>query len=172
MNRRRLLCQAFVLTPLPAALLAACGEDEGFAEGMLPIKWDRDTCARCGMAISDRRFAVQVRGGAKKQAFKFDDIGCATTWCSEKVGQHSWINDPATRFWVAEFVSAGAGGAGKGLRWLPARDAHYLSGPRSPMGYNLAAYAQAQAGSLSFETMAEQTAATWPANCRSGAKST
>jgi hypothetical protein len=51
-------------------------------------------CVRCGMAISDRRFAVQLRGGPKNEAFKFDDIGCATTWCSEKVGQHPWINDP------------------------------------------------------------------------------
>lgn len=92
MNRRRLLSLA--LTPLAGAVLAACGEDEGFAEGMLPIKWDRDTCVRCAMAISDRRFAVQVRGGPKNLAFNFDDIGCATTWCSEKVGQHPWINDP------------------------------------------------------------------------------
>jgi hypothetical protein len=70
---------------------------------MLPIKWDRDTCVRCGMAIGDRRFAVRLRGGPKNEAFKFDDIGCATTWCSEKVGQHPWMNDPATRWWVADF---------------------------------------------------------------------
>lgn len=166
MNRRRLL--GLALTPLASALLAACGEDEGFAEGMLPIKWDRDTCARCAMAISDRRFAVQVRGGPKNLVFNFDDIGCATTWCSEKVGQHPWINDPATRFWVAEF---GSTGAGKGPRWLPARQAHYVSGPNSPMGYNLAAHAQPQARSLVFEAMAEQTAAAWPANCRPGTPS-
>ena len=167
MNRRHLL--ALPMTPLAAALLAACGQDEGFADGMLPIKWDRDACARCGMAISDRRFAVQLRGGARNLAFKFDDIGCATTWCSEKVGQHPWINDPATRWWVADFS---ASGAAAGTRWLPARTAHYASGPRSPMGYNLAAYAQPQAGSLAFEAMAEKTAATWPANCRPGAKTT
>lgn len=161
MNRRHLL--GFTLTPLAAAL-AACSRDDGdWAEGMLPIKWDRDTCQRCSMAISDRRFAVQLRGGPKNEAFKFDDIGCATTWCSEKVRLIPWLNDPATRWWVADF-------GGNGRRWLAARDAHYAPGPRSPMGYNQAASAQPQAGSVPFEAMAETTAAAWPANCRPGAK--
>ena len=61
------------LTPL-AAMLSACGKS-GWPEGMAEIKWDRDTCTRCRMAISDRRFAAQVRGGPKDQVFKFDDIG-------------------------------------------------------------------------------------------------
>ena len=153
------------LTPIAAALLAGCGADEGFADGMLPIKWDRDTCARCGMAIGDRRFAAQLRGGPGNQAVKFDDIGCATTWCSEKAGAMPWLNEPATRWWVADFN-------GGGKRWLPARAAHYARGPRSPMGYDLAAHAQAVPDSLSFEAMAEKTAATWPANCRPGTRST
>lgn len=155
----------FVLLPLAAALLAACGEDDGaWAEGMAPIKWDRDTCARCGMAIGDRRFAAQLRGGPKNEAIKFDDIGCATTWCSEKVRLFPWINEPATRFWVAAFD-------GNGRRWLDARSAHYAPGPASPMGYNRAAYAEPRPDSVAFETMAEQTAAAWPVNCRPAVKS-
>ncbi|MFO1327306.1 MAG: nitrous oxide reductase accessory protein NosL [Rubrivivax sp.] len=159
MNRRHLL--GIALTPLAAALLTACGrsDDGTWAEGMAPIVWDRDTCARCGMAIGDRRYAAQLRGGPKDEVFKFDDIGCAVTWCTEKVAARPWINDPATRLWVAEF-------AGQGRRWLPARQAHYVVGPNSPMGYNQAAYPTPQPGSLAFEDMAEQTAAAWPANCR------
>jgi copper chaperone NosL len=162
MNRRGFL-QSLALTPVAAAVLAGCGQaDDGFADGMLPIKWDRDNCVRCGMAIGDRRFASELRGGPKNEAFKFDDIGCATTWCSEKVSIHPWLNDPATRWWVAAFD-------GNGRHWLPARQAHYAdASARSPMGYNRAAYAQALAGSVPFETMAEQTAAAWPANCRPG----
>jgi copper chaperone NosL len=30
----------------------------GWPDGMVEIKWDRDTCPRCSMVISDRRFAA------------------------------------------------------------------------------------------------------------------
>ena len=153
----RLATAGFVLTPLAAAL-SACTKS-GWPEGMAEIVWDRDTCARCSMVISDRRFAAELRGGPRDTVYKFDDIGCAVTWCTEKVAARPWINDPATRLWVAEF-------AGQGRRWLPARQAHYVVGPNSPMGYNQAAYPAPQPGSLAFEDMAEQTAAAWPANCR------
>jgi copper chaperone NosL len=161
MRRRQLLAHGLLLTPLAAALLAACGDKEVFAEGMLPIKWDRDTCTQCSMAISDRRFAVQLRGGPGDQAYKFDDIGCAATWCADKHAQHPWASTAATRWWVAEFGSTP-------LRWLDARRAFYIGGKTSPMGYNFGAVAQPQAGSLAFEDMAEKTAAAWPANCRPG----
>lgn len=161
MNRRALFAHGLLLTPMAAALLAACGDEGRWPEGMLPIKWDRDTCARCGMAISDRRFAVQLRGGPKNTAFKFDDIGCAATWCTEKLSLHPWMNDPSTRFWVAEFGAAGE-------RWLDARRAHFLKGPRSPMGYDYGAHATAQPGSVDLAALGPQVSATWPANCRPG----
>jgi nitrous oxide reductase accessory protein NosL len=160
MNRRTLLQHGLALTPLAAALLAACGDDDGaWPEGMLPIKWDRDTCARCSMAISDRRFAAQVRGGPRQQAFKFDDIGCAMSWCAEKHKLHPWLADAATRYWVAESRS-------NGTQWLDARRAHYITGPRSPMGYDLLALAAPQPGSLDFAGMSQKVVQTWPADCR------
>lgn len=66
--------------------------------------------------------------------------------------------EPATRIWVADFSSAGK-------QWLAAASAHYVNGKASPMGYNYAAYAEPQGGSLSFDAMGQKTAATWPANC-------
>ena len=67
MDRRRFLADAvftgFALTPI-AAMLAACGR-ASMPEGMAEVKWDRDTCVRCSMVLSDRRFAAQVRGGPK-----------------------------------------------------------------------------------------------------------
>lgn len=161
MNRRTLLRHSFALTPLATVLLAACGDDGSWPEGMVAFKWDRDTCTRCKMSISDRRFACQIRGGANNTAYKFDDIGCATTWRAAKLKEHPWINDPATRFWVAEFN-------GKGEKWLPARNAHYQSGKTSPMGYNFAAFSSAQADTLSFEAMCQQTSGMWPADCQPG----
>lgn len=166
MNRRHLLrhglTHGLALSPVAAALLAGCGQDEGhWAEGMLPIKWDRDTCARCNMVISDRRFAAQLRGGPRETAFKFDDIGCAASWCADKLKMHPWINDPATRLWVADASS-------QGTRWLDARRAHYVNGPRSPMGYDFAAQAQPAAGSVDFDTLARKVVEAWPSNCTPG----
>lgn len=160
MRRRALLAHGFVLTPL-ATLLTACGDEGSWPKGMLPFKWDRDNCLRCGMAISDRRFPAQIRGGPKNTAFKFDDIGCAATWYDEKRKEYPWMMDVATRFWVADFGS-------KGERWLDARSAYYLSGKTSPMGYNYGAFSQAQSGSLDFNAMSRKTASMWPANCLPG----
>lgn len=158
LRRRSLLAHGFALTPLASLLLAACGDEGSWAEGMVPIKWDRDTCTRCKMVISDRRFACQMRGGPKATAFKFDDIGCAATWRAEKLAEHPWMTDSATKLWVAEFGS-------KGDKWLDALSAHYLSGKTSPMGYNYAAFAQPQPDSIAFGPMGQKTTGTWPANC-------
>ena len=40
-------------------LLGACGGDP--PTGAVEITWDRDVCEHCSMAISDRRYAAQVR---------------------------------------------------------------------------------------------------------------
>ena len=44
---------------------------------MVPIKWDRDTCVRCNMVISDPRFAADLsflgnRLGLTFEAYEFD----------------------------------------------------------------------------------------------------
>ena len=140
----RLAVGGFALTPL-AALLSACGKS-GWPEGMAEIKWDRDTCTRCRMAISDRRFAAQVRGGPKDQVFKFDDIGCVVFWLKEQ----AWGNDANVRLWVANAASKP-----DQLTWLDPLQAHYVAGKTSPMGYNFAAYGQAPAGSVTFSEMRE-----------------
>lgn len=132
----------FVLTPL-AALLAACGR-ASMPEGMVEIKWDRDVCVRCSMALSDRRFAAQARGGPKDASYKFDDIGCAMFWLLDQ----AWGSDAATRIWVADVASRG-----EAVQWLDARKAWYVGGRTSPMGYNYGASAAPQAGALEFADM-------------------
>lgn len=159
MKRRSLLGHGFVLTPL-AALLSACAEEGHWPDGMAPIKWDRDVCTRCKMTISDRRFTSQIRGGSSNLAFKFDDIGCATTWRAEKLKEYPWLTEAATRFWVADF-------SGKGEKWLNARSAHYLSGKTSPMGYNYAAFSEPLTDSIGFESMCQKTSGMLPADCLS-----
>ena len=147
MQRREFLRTALGGLVIVGAGLPGCSKASGWPEGMAEIKWDRDTCARCSMVISDRRFAAELRGGDKATVFKFDDVGCAVFWMRDKTKDYPWLAEPATRFWVADAT-------GKGDKWLEARQAHYGSGAMSPMGYNFSARAYAEAGSLDFAAMA------------------
>lgn len=142
-----LAASGFALTPLAAAL-GACSRVE-LPEGLAEVTWDRDTCARCNMVISDRRFAAQAYGGPKKQNWKFDDIGCAVFWLQAQ----PWGGEAATRIWVAD--SAGS----DSVAWLDARAAHYTGGRASPMGYNFAAVRGALPGSLDFAAMRQHVLA-------------
>ena len=134
-------------------LLAGCGRHGEWPEGMAPIVWDRDTCVRCKMVISDRRFAAQVRGGPQNAAFRFDDVGCAVFWMRDHAIDMPWLAEAGTRFWVAD-----AGSRPEQVRWLEPRAAQYVT-RSSPMGYNFAAVAQPQAGSVDFATMREHVLA-------------
>lgn len=131
-----------------------CDREAGtWPPGMQPIKWDRDTCARCNMVISDPRFAAEMRGGEKNTVFKFDDIGCLVFWQRDKAAQYPWMADPATRMWVADSADM------SGASWLDPRQARYLGGRLSPMGYNFAAVRDAVPQSLTFGAMREQVLA-------------
>ena len=147
----RLTVGGLTLTPLALAL-SACGKSE-WPEGMAEIKWDRETCPRCSMVISDRRFAAQLRGGPKDMVVKFDDIGCFTFWIRDNLKTHPWLADPATRMWVADVTSKG-----KEVIWLDPRKAQYIT-RTSPMGYNFGAVAYPQLGCLDFEGMRQHVLA-------------
>jgi hypothetical protein len=150
-SKRRLILAGFALSPL-AMSLSACGKNGLWPEGMVEIKWDRDTCARCSMVISDRRFAAQIRGGEKNTAFKFDDVGCAVFWLRDKLNEFPWMTAAATRYWVADSTT-------KGERWLDPRSARYVGGKTSPMGYNYAAVAYPQAGAFDWQEMGQHVLA-------------
>ncbi|MDD5240558.1 MAG: protein NosL [Sulfuricella sp.] len=128
---------------LGAALLLLTACSRAPETGPVEIKWDRDICTRCSMAISDRHYAVEVRGGPKKQVSKFDDIGCAIFWLKDK----PWSNDPNTEIWVADFRSG---------KWLDARAARYVAGKHSPMGYGYGATSEGDFGSISFDEARKQ----------------
>jgi nitrous oxide reductase accessory protein NosL len=147
MNRRRFIADAlaagFVLTPLGAAL-TGCGKSV-LPEGMVATVFDRDTCVRCKMAISDRRFVAQVKGGPKGENFKFDDIGCVTFWLREQ----AWGAVDDAKIWVADSFLSGA----DRVAWVDARAAFYVGGKTSPMGYNYGASAMDMPGALNFNDM-------------------
>ena len=119
-------------------LLVGCsGED---ATGPGEVRWDRDSCTRCAMAVSDRHFSAQVRGGAvgqKTRLYKFDDIGCALVWLD---GQ-PWKGDARTEIWVTDQLSG---------EWIDARLASYVAGKITPMDYGLGAQPEALPGAMDF----------------------
>lgn len=131
-----------IILPVAALLLlASCSREP--QTGPAEVKFDRDTCVHCSMAVSDRHYAAQVRGGPKHQAYKFDDLGCALSW----LNRQPWGNDPVTEIWVAHFRD--------GI-WLNARTAHYVGGKTTPMAYGFGATTDAIPGSISFEEARKQ----------------
>jgi hypothetical protein len=133
--------------------LAGCSGKGDWPEGMAEVKWDRDTCVRCSMVISDRRFAAEMRGGPKNTVFKFDDIGCAMFWLRDKAANYPWMAEAATRLWVADVNNRG-----NDVRWHEAKTAQYI-GKVSPMGYNYGAVALPQPGSMPFADMSSHVLA-------------
>ena len=120
-------------------LPVGCTPDDATGPG--EIRWDREVCARCSMAVGDRNFAAQVRGapaGERTRLYAFDDIGCAVVWLE----QQSWKDDPRTEVWVIDYIEGD---------WLDARKAGFVAGKLSPMNYGLAAQAGHSDDSLDFE---------------------
>lgn len=126
---------------LTLVLASACVEGKGGPEA---IAWDRDACTECTMVISDHGFAAELRS-PKGAVHKFDDVGCAVHWLAKQ----TWANDPAAMIWVARNADG---------KWLDARQAHYLAGKTSPMGYGFAAQDPADLG-ITFDAMRAQVLA-------------
>ena len=119
-------------------VLTGCAGDPG--TGPVEVKWDRDSCERCRMVLSDRMYAAQVRGGPageKGNVYKFDDIGCAVIWLKEQ----PWREDSGTEIWVTDHRAG---------RWIDARTATYVLGRTTPMDYGLGAQDDPAPGGLSF----------------------
>lgn len=123
---------------LGIAFLAACQKDPG--TGPAQVKWDRDTCERCRMAVSDRKYAAQVRGGPKRRVFQFDDIGCAVFWLKDQ----PWAAAPETEIWVTDYRSG---------KWLDATKACYVGGKTTPMYYGFGAVGEPMPGCVDFDGM-------------------
>jgi len=138
--------QSFLMPALiiiALSILSAC--DKEADSGPADVRWDREVCERCLMAVGDRRFAAQVRGGAsdeQQKLYKFDDLGCAVIW----LDQQSWRDNPEVEIWVNDFNTE---------QWIDARSAAYVPDQLSPMNYGLGAQLQSNAGSLSFEQARE-----------------
>jgi len=121
-------------------LLLLVGCSAGNTSGPEEVRWDRETCTRCAMALGDRLSAAQVRGapaGQQTRVYKFDDIGCAVIWLD---GQ-PWKDDARTELWVTDQRTG---------QWLDARAATYIPGKRSSMGFGLGAQPETAPQGMDF----------------------
>jgi nitrous oxide reductase accessory protein NosL len=113
--------------------------------GPVEVRWDKDICERCAMAVSDRHYSAQVRGGPadkKTRVYKFDDIGCAVIWLDKK----AWKTDPRTEIWVNDYRNG---------KWIDARQASFVTDKVTPMGYGLGAQTEKVEGALNFAAARE-----------------
>jgi copper chaperone NosL len=107
------------------------------------IKWDRQTCERCQMVISERRFAAQTRKTGERRTYAFDDVGCALLWLDQQgvvdldSSQEVWVHDAA------------------GEHWVDGHSAHFDEGHHTPMGYGFAVTHQGISLEAVHETVRE-----------------
>jgi nitrous oxide reductase accessory protein NosL len=119
-------------------VLVACSSEP--ESGPAEVKWDRVTCERCRMVLSDPRFAAQIRyfpANKRSKVAMFDDIGCAVLWLE----QQPWANDSRTEIWVADHRSR---------QWIDARKAYYVKLNSSPMEYGFGAQQDPVENALDF----------------------
>jgi len=93
------------------------------------MNWNRDTCERCRMMVSEPDFAAQVRyftENNKSKVATFDDIGCAALWLQES----PWSKDERTEIWVVDH---------RNKEWINARTATFIPDRITPMNYGLGA---------------------------------
>jgi copper chaperone NosL len=116
MTSRRTLLISGITLPL---FLVACGGDEASGSKPPSITLGRDVCKRCGMIVSEERFASGIVD-SKGAAQIFDDTGemVATV-------QEDGLND--RKAWVHGYPS---------LEWIDARTAWYVVTMKvpTPMG--------------------------------------
>lgn len=118
---RRWLLPALLTLLVMGALGAGLWQMAAPPEGPVAVPFDRVSCARCRMLVSDPRFAVQLHDATGTVHF-FDDPGCALLYRAGVPG--------APRLYFRD-----ASGAG----WLAESEVAFERVPESPMAYGFRA---------------------------------
>ena len=131
--------QSLLSIMLISSLFAGCENTP--TSGPVEVRWDRDVCERCVMAVSDPHFSAQIRGGpagGEQKVYKFDDLGCAVIWLDKQ----DWKDSPDNEIWVNHYQTD---------EWIDAQTAHYIKDQLTPMNYGLGAQLEATPEALSFD---------------------
>jgi copper chaperone NosL len=107
-------------------VLAACGDDVK-ASDPPELKLGESTCARCGMIISDERFASGMTF-EDQDALLYDDLGemIVIIQSEDPHPDYTWVHDYDSREWIDATMA-----------WYVASDAIM-----APMGSGVVAFAQ------------------------------
>jgi copper chaperone NosL len=118
--------------------LVSC--DDMPESGPVEIKWDRDVCERCKMAISDPKHAAQIRV-SKTKVLKFDDIGDAILYLQD----HQDIKKNKNfEIWVTDYQTG---------NWIDAQRAFYVQQNHTPMEFGFSAAVGKQKNSIDYQQM-------------------
>lgn len=132
MERRKALILRFTLIAFVIGLTATgCGSQN---DGPPRIRYGEETCDRCRMIISEKRFAAAYRTESGELR-KFDDLGCAALHQKER-------EETAAQFWGYDYEESG---------WLDSKQAFLVHSSElvTPMGYGIAILpTEAQASAL------------------------
>jgi len=121
--------------------LAACGGSD--ANGPPTVHYDDSVCARCGMILSDERFAaatIVADDRGEPMPLLFDDSNCQAGHEKDKPGLAiiaRWVHDHGTR------------------EWIDARRALFVYSPelRTPMASHVAAFGTLDAARKAAENL-------------------
>jgi hypothetical protein len=103
-------------------------------KGPVPVAWDRQPCAHCGMLLGEPAFAVQLHT-AEGDVLFFDDPGC---YFSYRAGHMTVVHAA----WFHDLQQD---------RWRPESAVGFLPVATSPMGWGLGAVEAGTAGALSVD---------------------
>jgi copper chaperone NosL len=96
--------QTWIMVLLLAVLTTGCGPREP-ETGPPSIRYGEDVCARCGMIVSDPRYAaaLRFRDVRGERVTIYDDVGelfLALTQPGEEEPTEVWVHDATTRAWT------------------------------------------------------------------------
>lgn len=131
-SKWRLTVLALGVIGAAALAVALLGPAES-PKGVRLIAFGRESCAQCGMTISDPRFAAQLQTTAG-DIYDFDDPGCLLSF----LRQHH----PEVRAIYFHAFDTDT--------WLNAEKVALVGGKQSPMGYGLGAVSEGTAGAMSL----------------------
>jgi copper chaperone NosL len=122
-----------ILLTLLFFLLAACGGARIDPNTPPEILYGEDVCTRCGMIISDDRFAAALvieKSANDYEQMLFDDAGEMFAFVAEDKGELKLVN-----WFVQDYNSR---------EWMDAQAAWYVVADslQTPMGFGIAAFAQ------------------------------
>jgi hypothetical protein len=122
----RLFSFGFLLAVSLAFGLSGCSK-KSYDNEAAKMHWDRDMCERCKMAVSERKYAVQVIDPKTHKVYRFDDIGCTVLWFDEE--KIPWKHQ--AKIWITDAKTG---------EWIDARTAKYTDDSITPMAYGFAAF--------------------------------